>query len=64
MRKIDFWKRVSNFSIAICGLVLIAKMFFRKYLEQFILPILVIGGIALLLFMVSEFMKLIIKGDK
>ena len=61
MRKIEFWKKVSNYSIAICAIALIAKMFFRKYLENIIIPILFIGGIALIIFVFSELMKLIIK---
>jgi len=61
MKKIEFWIKASNYSIAICGVALIAKMFFRKYLEHVIVTILVIGGIALVVFVISEFMKFIIK---
>ncbi len=61
MKKLDFWIKVSNYSIIVCGIVLIVKMFFRKYLENVIIPILFLGGIALLTFFISELMKFIIK---
>ena len=64
MKNIEFWIKASNYSIAICGIVLIAKMFFRKYLENIIVPILFIGGIALLVFVTSELMKFVIKKGK
>jgi hypothetical protein len=61
MKKIEFWIKASNYSIAICCIVLIAKMFFRKYLESIIIPILFLGGIALIVFILSELMKFILK---
>ncbi|WMW78119.1 hypothetical protein RF683_01355 [Flavobacterium sp. 20NA77.7] len=61
MKKIEFWAKASNYSIAICGVVLIAKMFFRKYLENIIVPVLFVGGIALIVFIFSELMKFILK---
>jgi len=61
MKRIEFWIKTSNYSIAVCGIALIAKMFFRKYLEQIIVPILFVGGIAFLVFAISELMKFIIK---
>jgi hypothetical protein len=61
MKKIEFWVKASNYSIAICGVVLIAKMFFRKYLENIIVPVLFVGGIALIVFIFSELMKFILK---
>ncbi len=61
MKNYTFWGKASNYSIFVCGIVLIAKMFFRKYLENIILPLLVVGGISLLIFLLSELMKFIIK---
>jgi hypothetical protein len=61
MKKIEFWISVSNYSIAVCGVALIARMFFRKYLESIIIPILIVGGIALILSIVAELMKFILK---
>lgn len=61
MKKIEFWVKASNYSIAISGVVLIAKMFFRKYLENIIVPVLFVGGIALIVFIFSELMKFILK---
>ena len=61
MRNYIFWKIISNYSIWICGIVLAAIMFFRKYLENILTPILIFGGIALLIFLLSELMKSILK---
>lgn len=61
MKKIEFWVRASNYSIAVCGAVLIAKIFFRKYIENTIVPILFVGGIALIVFILSELIKSIQK---
>lgn len=61
MKKIEFWVKASNYSIAICCVVLITKMFFRKYLENIIVPVLFVGGIALIVFIFSELMKFILK---
>ena len=61
MKRSDFWIKASNYSIAICAITLIAKMFFRKYLEDIIVPILFIGGLAFLVFAISEFMKFVLK---
>lgn len=61
MKKIEFWAKASNYSIAVCGVVLIAKIFFRKYLENIIIPSLFIGGIALIIFILSELLKFILK---
>ena len=61
MKRKEVWIKVSNYSIAVCSAALSAKMFFRKYLENIIIPILFIGGIALITFVFSELMKLIIK---
>jgi hypothetical protein len=56
-----FWEKISNYSSIVCGIVLVTKMFFRKYLEELILPILLIGGIALIIFLISELMKFILR---
>jgi hypothetical protein len=61
MKRIEFWIKVSNYAITFCGLALIAKMFFRKYLELFIVPILIFGVISFLVFAFSELMKMILK---
>lgn len=61
MKKKGFWFKASNYSTAICFLVLIAKMFFRKYLEPIIVPILFVGGLALIVFVISELMKFLLK---
>ena len=61
MRKLEFWVKSSNYSIAVCGVVLIAKMFFRQQLESIIVPILFGGGIALAVFILSEIMKFTLK---
>lgn len=57
----SFWKRVSNYAIFICGAALIAKMFFRKYIENVIWPVLFIGIIAFIIFAVAELMKFMLR---
>lgn len=64
MRKLNFWRKSSNYSLVVCSIVLIAKMFFRKYLDPIILPIFLIGGFALLVFFISELMKFILNRMK
>lgn len=61
MKKIDFWIKASNYSIFICGIVLIAEMFFTKYLGNITMPILFVGVLALIIFLISELMKFILK---
>ena len=58
---LSFWKSVSNYAIFICGVALIAKMFFRKYIESVIWPVLFIGIAAFILFAIAELMKFILK---
>ncbi len=64
MKKILFWKRVSDVSIAICLIMIIVKMFFRSYIPNFSIVFLIIGGVALLTFLLSEVMKIILKRTK
>lgn len=61
MRDLNFWIKASNYSIVVCGIVLVAKVFLRKYLENIIVPILFVGGVALLVFLTSELMKFILR---
>lgn len=61
MKKSEFWGKLSNYSIVVCGIVLIANLYFRKYLEHIIIPILFIGGIALIVYVTSEIMQFILK---
>jgi len=63
MKEYNFWTKISNYSILIGGIVLILKMFFRKYLENIIFPILCVGGVALIIFLLAELMKFILKKD-
>ena len=61
MNKYQTWDKTSNYSIVICGCALIIKIFFRKYVEGIVLPILFIGVLAFIMFLVSNLMKYIIK---
>lgn len=49
MNKYLLWSKISNYSIVVCGIVLVLKMFLRKYFENAINFILIIGAIALLI---------------
>ncbi len=64
MKNIKFWKSVTNYTVLIGGVLLVAKMFFYEYIEKHIMPFLVVGIIAVLLFLVSELMKVILKNNK
>lgn len=61
MKKRTFWIKVSNYSITICAIVLFAKMFFEKYLEAIIVPMMTVGVIVGIIFVFSEIMKIITK---
>jgi hypothetical protein len=55
--KLKFWTNVSNYSIVLCGVMLVLKMYFRKYIEWLIIPILAIGVFSFLVFLLSEIVK-------
>jgi hypothetical protein len=61
MRNLDFWIKTSNYSIAVSGVALIVKLFFQDLLSDIILYILFIGGSAFVVFVISEFMKFVLK---
>jgi len=58
---VEFWTTTSNYSVIVCSIALIVKLFFRQYLEDIIVPILLIGVIAFVIFAISELMKFILK---
>jgi hypothetical protein len=61
MKRIEFWKAVSSSTTAISGLMLIILMFFKKYIESIMYPFLLVGLIVLLISILSELMKFILK---
>ena len=61
MNKIKFWSKTSTYSILICACILIIKMLFESYLGSNINIVLILGGIALIIFFFSEIMKFILK---
>lgn len=61
MMNYNFWKKTSTYSTVICGLLLIVLMFFKKYVETFIFPFLTIGVIVLLISIIAELMKFILR---
>ena len=63
MNSLNFWKKISNYSTIVCGIFLIALMFFAKYLENIMLPILFTGSIALAIALVSKLMIFIKRKD-
>ena len=64
MERRIFWNKVSNVSTAIMIVALVSKMFFRKYLEEVILPILIVGAIAFVVMLVAELMKYLLRKQK
>ncbi len=61
MKRLIIWQRISNYSTVVCAVVLIAKMFFRKYIEGIMMPMLIVGGIGVIVLLISEIVKFIIK---
>jgi hypothetical protein len=59
-----FWRKVSNYSILISGIALISKMFFRKYIEDIIWPVLLVGIIAFFVFALAELLLYLNKREK
>lgn len=55
--KLKLWTIVSNCSIVLCGVMLVLKMYFRKYIEWLIIPILAIGVFSFFVFLLSEIVK-------
>lgn len=58
MEKIEFWKKLSNYSIALCGIGLIIDRFWEEYVS---LPMLIIWTGTIIVFVISEIMKFILK---
>jgi hypothetical protein len=59
MKKLNFWMKISNYSIIVCGVILVIKMFFKKYLEPYSIQMFFVSGISLTVFLISELMKFI-----
>jgi hypothetical protein len=59
-----FWRKVSNYSILISGIALILKMYFRKYIEDIIWPVLLVGIIAFFVFALAELLLYLNKREK
>jgi hypothetical protein len=51
--------KISNYSIIVCGVILVIKMFFKKYLEPYSIQMFFVSGISLTVFLISELMKFI-----
>lgn len=64
MKRVDFWIKTSNYSIIVCAIVLISKIFFRKYIESIINYVLLIGAIALFMFFLSELVQYLRKRNE
>jgi hypothetical protein len=61
MKKLNLWMKISNYSIIVCGVILVIKMFFKKCLEPYSIQMFFISGISLSVFLISELMKFIFK---
>lgn len=64
MKNKEFWNKVSNFAIIICGIVLVVKMFFRQYVESIIWPLLLFGVFAFFIFAIAELILFIKKKNQ
>lgn len=61
MGNINLWKKISIISAWICGAIAILLAFFRKYLGEDILALLIIETLLITIYLFSEIMKFIIK---
>ena len=61
IEKVRFWNTVSKVSTVMCILTIVALQFFSKYLNNFLLAILIIGSCSVLMFILSQLMKFILK---
>lgn len=57
MNKIEFWKKLSNYSVIITAILLIAELFFIKYIERFSLIVYTLMLIFPTIFLISEIAK-------
>jgi len=65
LNNLSFWEKMSRYSIIVCAVVLIILYFFKKYIyETITLIIIIIGIVALSIFLLSELMKFILKNNK
>lgn len=48
---------ISNVAILVCGVVIVLRMYFREYLQEAIIPMLAVGGVALLVVVFVEIIK-------
>ena len=61
MTNLNFWKKISLYSTMLCGIILIALLFFKQYVKEYNFLILLIGGIILFISLFSELMKFILR---
>jgi hypothetical protein len=61
MKNIKFWQMLSNISAYGCGIVAIIHFFFKRYILDYILIIDIFLAVTIILLVVSEIMKLILK---
>jgi hypothetical protein len=64
MKKRVIWNKISNYCIAIIGIMIVSKMFFRQYLGNVMDFIFLMAIIASVLFLVAEVMKYITRNEK
>lgn len=57
MERRIFWNKISNYALAIMIIALVAKMFFKKYLENEMLYILLVGAIAAVVFFIALYLS-------
>lgn len=63
-RKRQFWCKVSNYSAIAAGVMIILNRFFRRYLENIMDVVFLMGLIACILFLIAELMKFLLKKEK
>jgi hypothetical protein len=61
MKKYNFWRKTSNYSVGLAMILFILLSYFKKEVKPVILPVLILSRFAISSFLTSEVMKIIIK---
>jgi len=64
MKKIVFWEKVSNYSMATNLLLFIILFFFKKHIHKMAFPIICVGIFSILIYLVSEIVKFRLKKSR
>jgi hypothetical protein len=64
MRKFNFWKKISNYAAILGGILFTLFNYFKEYILSMLLPLLFLSALTIIVFLLSEIMKFIIKREQ